>query len=111
MPLTSAIKEYVQSKVTTLEKVIHTPAYVHVEIGKPSSHHKSGEDVFQAELTIDTNGQTYFSRVMHADLYQALDQVVLKIAEMIKQNKGKKQTLFRKGRMVIKKLLKKGTLK
>lgn len=111
MPLTHAIKEYVESKVLTLEKVIHRSAFIHVEIGKPSAHHKSGEDVFHAELTIDTNGHTYFARVMHADLYQALDQVISIIGEMIKQDKGKKQTMLRKGRIAIKKLLKKGLSK
>lgn len=106
--LTEAITEAVHTKLSALDKLIHTKAFVHVELGKPSSHHKSGDDVFMAEITIDMKGQTYFVQVANADMYQALDRAVYDIGEMIKQEKGKRQTLLRKGRMLVKQLIKKG---
>lgn len=108
MPLTDAITDAVHNKMATLEKVIHTNAFAHVELGKPSAHHKTGDDVCAAEITIDMKGQTYFVQVTDADLYTALDRAVSDMNEMIKQGKGKRQTLARRGRMMVKQLLKRG---
>ncbi len=108
MPLTEAITNAVHTELRALNKLIHTKAYVHVELGKPSAHHKSGEDVFMTEITIDMKGQTYFVQVHHSNLYQSINKAVYDMGEMIKQEKGKRQTLLRKGRMLVKDLLKKG---
>lgn len=108
MPLTEAITQAVHRELQALDKLIHTKAFVHVELGKPSAHHKSGDDVFMTEITIDMKGQTYFVQVNHSDLYQAINKAVYDMSEIIKQEKGKRQTLLRKGRMMIKDLLKKG---
>ena len=106
--LTDAITEAVYAKLATLDKLIPTQAFVQVELGKPSAHHKTGEDVFLAEITIDMKGHTYFVEVHHSDMYLALDRATYDIGEMIKQEKGKRQTLLRKGRMLVKQLLKQG---
>ena len=108
MPLTDAITDAVYKKVHSLDRIIHTNAYVHVELGKPSSHHKAGDDVFLVEITVDAKGSTYFIAVTDGDLYSALDRAVSDMAEIIKQGKGKRQTLLRKGRMMVKRLLKQG---
>jgi ribosomal subunit interface protein len=108
IPLTQAITDAVYKKVGNLEKIVHTSGFVEIELGKPSAHHKEGTDIFLAEITLDTNGDTYFVQVTDADLYVALDRVVADMIEMVKQGKGKKQTMIRKGRMMIKKLLKRG---
>jgi ribosomal subunit interface protein len=107
MSLTEAIKDAVYRKLESLEKFIQHPAHVSVELGKPSAHHKAGPDVFLTEITIDTNGQTYFVKSTHSDLYAALDLATSEMSEVIKQGKGKRQTLVRKGRMMIKNLIRK----
>lgn len=106
--LTEAITEAVYTKLRTLNKLIQTKAFVHVELGKPSARHRSGDDLFMAEITVDMGGQTYFTQIMDIDMYQALDKAVYGISEMIKQGKGKRQTLLRKGHIIIKQLIKKG---
>jgi ribosomal subunit interface protein len=108
MPLTDALKQYSHDKLQSLEKFIHQNALVHVEIGKPSKHHKAGPDVFHAEITIDSNGHNYFVQITDADLYVAIDRATTEILEMIKQGRGKRQTLIRKGRMALKELARKG---
>ena len=108
IPLTDAITQAVYNKCSSLEKIVHTPGFVQVELGKPSAHHKAGPDVFVTQMTLDTKGDTYYIEVADADLYPALDRAVADITEMIKQGKGRKQTLLRKGRMMVKQLLKKG---
>ncbi len=81
IPLTEAIKEYVSKKLEPLEKIMTHNAYVHVELGKPSAHHKTGPDAFMAEITIDTNGHVYFARARESDLYAAIDAVTAEIIE------------------------------
>ncbi len=108
MPLTDALKEYTNDKLSSLEKFIHENAYVHAEIGKTSNHHKAGPDLFTAEITVDTNGQTYYVEASGEDLYSAIDQAAGEILEMIKQGRGKRQTLLRKGRGLLKQLTRKG---
>lgn len=105
IPLTEAITDAVHNQVRALEKNVHTSALVNVELGKSSRHHKSGDDLFVTEITLDVSGRTYFYTVAAADLYISLDQCVERIADMIKQGKGKRQTVMRKGRMLVKKLL------
>ena len=108
MPLTEAITDYSHTKLQSLEKFVHEHAYVHLEIGKPSHHHKGGPEAFQAEITIDSNGHNYFVQILDSDLYVAIDRAVAEMLEMIKQGKGKRHTLARKGRMMLKELMRKG---
>jgi ribosomal subunit interface protein len=110
MPLTDALKAYVHEKVSSLENLVSPGAFLYAEIGKPSHHHKGGEDVFQAEITLDTNGQTYFVKTTESDLYRAIDRAAADMLDMVKQGRGKRQTLLRRGRMAIKQLLKRGGL-
>lgn len=108
MPLTDALKQYSHDKLQSLEKFIHENAYVHLEIGKPSKHHKGGPDAFHAEITVDSNGHNYFVQVLESDLYVAIDRATSEMLEMIKQGRGKRHTLIRKGRVALKELLRKG---
>jgi ribosomal subunit interface protein len=108
MEMTDAIRGYVYDKLASLEKIIHTNAHIVVEIGRPSHHHKKGEHVYMAEISIDSDGQTYFIQITDADLYAAIDKARDEMMELIKQGKGKKQTLLRKGRMMVKRLMKRG---
>lgn len=108
MELTEAIENYVYDKLAVLEKFIHTNAHIAVEVGRPSKHHKKGENVFQAEITVDSNGQTYFIQITDSELYAAIDRARDEMLELIKQGKGKKQTLLKKGRMMLKELARKG---
>ena len=102
MELTDSIKNYTTDKLSHLEKFIPTGAHIAVEIGRPSSHHKSGPDVYQASIEIDSAGQTYYICITDADLYASIDRARDEIAEMIKQGRGKKQALWKQGRAMIK---------
>lgn len=108
MDLTEALKDYVHDKLGSLEKFIHADSHIAVEIGRPSKHHKRGNDIYMAEINVDTNGQTYFIQVFENDLYAAVDRMRDEVTELIKQGKGKRQTLLKKGRMMLKQLQRKG---
>lgn len=104
--LTDALKQYVYSKLGSLEKFIPVNAHVRVEIGRPSAHHKSGDDIYMTEIEIDWNGQVYYIKTNDADQYAAIDRARDEIIEMIKSGKGKQQALWKRGRSVVKDMMK-----
>ncbi len=106
--LTDAIKDAVYTRVAPFEKFIKDEAYLYVQIGKRSAHHKAGEDEFVAEMTLDTHGHMYFIEITDADLYTAIENASQEIINKIKQGKGKRHTLVKKGRMMLKQLTRKG---
>ncbi len=106
MELTDAIRGYAESKLASLEKFIPSGAVVRIELGRPSAHHKSGDDTYQAEIEVDAAGQTYFIRITDADLYAAIDRARDEITEMIKSGRGKRASMLRRGRTLAKELMK-----
>lgn len=108
MPLTDALKNYSYEKLQSLEKFIHKNAYIHVELGKTSQHHKNGPEIYHAEIALDSNGHTYFVQIKESELYGAIDNAVSELREMIKQGRGKRQTLAKKGGILLKEIMRKG---
>jgi putative sigma-54 modulation protein len=106
--LTPAIDEYVTKKISSLEKFLvnGANALCEVEIGRTTSHHKSG-DIFKAEVNIaDPGGAQIFAMAEEADLYTAIDIVRDEAEREIVSKKNKRNTLFRRGGAVIKSLVK-----
>ena len=108
MQVTDALKAYVQDKTLTLGKFLPHDAHVTVEIGRPSMHHKTGTDIYQAEIEASTAKQTFFISITDADLYAAIDRARDEIVELIKQGKSKKTTMVRRGSMMMKDLMRNG---
>jgi len=106
--LTDAIKDAVHTKTAPFEKFIKDDAYLYVQIGKQSAHHKSGPEEFVTEMTLDTYGHMYFVSIIDQDLYKGLEKASEEIINQIKQGRGKRQTVVRKGRMMLKQLTRKG---
>jgi len=109
--LTPAIKDYVQKRVTNLEKLLSTietkggEIMVNFEVGKSTKHHKSGV-VFHSDCLININGKKFYSSSDKEDLYQAIDEIKESLYEEIRRFKDRKQTLFRRGASSVKKMLK-----
>ncbi|MDB4984765.1 MAG: hypothetical protein JWM20_944 [Patescibacteria group bacterium] len=106
MPLTDEMKKHVRTALAPLEKILPDHVHVYAEVGKTSNHHRSGDDIYQASITLDTKGHMHFASVTDGDAYKAIDRAGLDIVESVKQNRGRKQTLARRGRMIIKRLTK-----
>lgn len=106
MPATDANKARAVSQLEPLEKILPVDAHVYVETGRTTTHHKSSDTLFQASVLIDSKGNTYYARVQDADLNTALDRACRDVIESVRQEKGRKQTLARRGRMIIKRLTK-----
>jgi len=106
MELTPAIEKYVDRKLIGLEKFNNGGEIdVYVEIGKTTNHHKQG-DLFKAEINLDLNGKQFFTNSEKEDLYMAIDEAENDITRKITYRKDKNQTLFKRGAMSVKKMIK-----
>jgi len=104
--LTDAITDYVNNRTQSLEKFIKDKEIIaYVEVGKTTQHHKSGE-IFKAEFNIEISGVKFYTISKKEDLYKAIDDAKEEIIYQIKNNKKRKQTLFKRGATSVKKMLK-----
>lgn len=106
MELTGAITDYVNAKLETLEKFIKTGDMSgYVEIGKTTNHHKQGE-VYKAEMDLKINGERFFTQASGSDLYASVDDAKEDIFRQITDTKDRKKTLYKRGAISVKKMLK-----
>ncbi len=111
LELTEAIKDYVEKRVTDLEKLISKieegggEAIVHFEVSKSTNHHKAG-NVFHADCSVRVEGNKFYSSADEEDLYQAIDKVKESLFREISKMKDRRQTLFKRGATSVKKMLK-----
>jgi|SRR3989344_3112262 len=111
MELTEAIKDYVLKRVTNLEKLLSSiekdggEVLVNFEVGQSTKRHKSGV-IFHSDCLINIKGKEFYSSSDKEDLYSAIDEIKESLFNDIQKNKDRKQTLFRRGAMSIKKMLK-----
>lgn len=111
MELTDAIRDYVTKRATNLEKLLSKlekhggESLVHFEVGKSTNHHKAGE-VFHSDCLVKISGEEFYSSVDGEDLYQTIDEVKENLFHEINKNKDRKQTLFKRGALSVKKMMK-----
>ena len=109
--LTEAIKDHVLKRVTNLEKLLSGiekeggEVQVYFEVSKDTKHHK-GADIFHAYCKITVKGEEFYSSADEEDLYVAVDKVKESLFKEISKSKDRKQTLFKRGAMSVKKMLK-----
>ncbi len=109
LEITNSIQEYLTKRVKNLEKFLDANAKVEADLGKTSNHHKQG-DIFRAELNITNRGDQTRVVAEREDLYAAIDAVKDEADEVLSSKKDKKQSLFRRGALQIKKMFRKGEL-
>lgn len=106
MDLTDAIKDYVNKRVSSLNKFSGRSEITgYVEVGKTTNHHKQG-DVFKAEFDLNINSKKFFAMSEAGDLYAAIDEAKEQIANNVTNDKDRRQTLFKRGASSVKKMLK-----
>lgn len=106
LPLTPAIEEYVQKRITPLEKLVSNESVVcEIELARTTQHHKSG-DIFKAEINMVLPDKHIYLVSEKEDLYQAIDHVREQLDHALSVRKEKKQTLFRRGAIRIKDMIK-----
>lgn len=111
MELTEAIKDYVIKKVTNFEKLLSKiedkggEVKINFEVAKTTNHHKAGE-IFHADCSISMKGGNFYASADEEDLYRAIDQVKDTLFNEISKNKDRAQTLFKRGALSVKKMMK-----
>lgn len=107
MELTPAISDYVNKKVEAINKFVSfgEEVIVYVEVGKTTNHHKQG-DHFKAEFDVKLDGEKFFTDSEKSDLYKAIDDAKDELIRRIKSSKKRKNTLFKRGAISVKKMLK-----
>lgn len=111
LELTEAIKDYVLKRVTSLEKLLSGieekggEVRVSFDISKSTKHHKRGE-IFHTDCLIKIDGKEFYTSFDAEDLYSAIDEVKQTLFNDIQKNKDRRQTLFKRGAVSIKKMLK-----
>ncbi len=95
LDLTPSIKEYIENKISGLEKFIKsieigTEAIARVEIGRTTRHHVKG-DVFRAEVNIDLTQNIARAEHTDADVRTSIDMVYGKLKNILSKQKDKRQ--------------------
>jgi putative sigma-54 modulation protein len=102
--LTEALKNHVHNEFTKIKKLLDSDTHIAVEIGKTTNHHNKG-NIFKAEAHVKAPGSDYFVEIIHDDLYTAIKMLANDLSEQIIESKNKQRTLLKRGRAMIKKLL------
>ncbi len=101
MEMTEAIRSYVQKKLEPVKKFVDEGSKIEVDLGKTTNHHRNG-DIFRAEYNIVTDGKLTRIEAVAEDLYTAIDVAQTDLLNALANQKGKKQTLWKKGSQRIK---------
>lgn len=107
--LTPAISDYIEKKLGSLSKFIspdETGSQAFVEIGKTTNHHRDGEDLFCAEVSLNIGKIHIRAEASNHDLYAAIDAVKDELHRELATKKRKAVHMIRKGGQIIKNILK-----
>lgn len=110
LEITEAIHDYVEKRVTNLEKLLSQieeqggEVQVFFDIGRATKH--KGGEIFHADCLVNVKGKKFYASADKEDLYEAIDDIKENLFYEISKNKDKKMTLFKRGASSIKKMIK-----
>ena len=102
-----SVRDYLDKKLKDLDKLVDSAegeASAQVELGKTTSHHKSG-DIFRAEINLMMNGKRLRAVSETADIYSSIDEVRDEIFEEVIKQKDRRRSLIRRGGHRIKNMM------
>jgi ribosomal subunit interface protein len=104
--LTNELREYTEKRLNSISLLSQTEdTLISVELAQTTRHHKSG-DIFKAEVMVHMPGKQFRAESEKGDIHTAIDDMRDELAEMITSNKTKAHTLFRRGALKAKEMLK-----
>lgn len=105
IPLTDALRSYVESKLSRLGKFVHGQDAFHisVELAKTTAHHHKG-DVYRAEANMNHDGALIRAEAISSDLYAAIDLLKEEATRELVNRKTKRESLARRGARKLKSL-------
>jgi len=109
LTLTPQIQDYIEKRARALEKFLGKQdgdaVLLDVEVRKISHRHRQGE-VYRAEMNLTMPGKQLRATAEEEDLYTAVDVVKEEMERELTSSKEKERTLFRRGSVVVKDLIK-----
>jgi len=100
-------KEYLMKKLDSLRKFIDfddEEVTTDIRISKETRSSRSG-NIYKSEISIMTVGKKYGAQGEAEELYASIDAMKDAVSKKIASHRGKKQSLFKRGGMKIKKML------
>lgn len=104
--LSVAVSEYLDKKLSVINKFVDGGSKIQVELEKTTNHHKSG-DIYRVELNLWNKGKLIRVERSSGDLYSAIDIAKDELEEIILSNKDKQRSLWKRGAGAIKNLFRK----
>lgn len=104
-PSSVAVTDYIQKKISSLERFLEPQTIVHVEVAKTSDHHKHG-DIFRAEIRAYAHHRDLYVEKETSDLYAAIDGVRDEAQRKLVESKEKKVSFARRGGAKVKAMIK-----
>lgn len=100
---------YVREKMDAVERFLgqapENTTRADIELGRTTRHHKSGSDVFRAEINLHLDG-AYLRAVSEGEsITAALDEMKDEIIREITSYRSKRRTLLRRGEIVVKQFI------
>lgn len=107
--LTPEVSSQVHEKLSVVEKYLSVDGdkeiLAEVELGLVSKHHKKG-DVYRGEINVSSDGNFYRAVTKKSSVVEVMDDLKDQIGKVIKRKTNKKDSLFKKGGRLFKKMLK-----
>ncbi len=107
LSITEPVRAYAEEKLGSVLKFADSksgPVTLDVELERTTSHHQKGE-IFRAEVSVHIAGDLLRAEATDANLYAAIDLVREEIIRELKNKKGKRESLFRRGHRLLKGLI------
>lgn len=108
---TNALDSYVSMRLRELEKILdpkEKSCIARVEISKETKHHKTGVDVYKAEVTMRAGKKDFrVVKTDEADLYAAIDAMKDEIMSDVKEHYKRTRALVKEGGRAVKDALRK----
>lgn len=107
---TNALDAYVTKRLLELEKYLdpkEKSCIARIEIGKETKHHKTGLDVYRAEITMRAGKRDFrIVKTDESDLYAAIDAMKAEAISDVKDHFTRLRVLKKEGGRNAKKILK-----
>ncbi|HUV81002.1 MAG TPA: ribosome-associated translation inhibitor RaiA [Patescibacteria group bacterium] len=105
LKLTGSLKEYVQKKIISLEKLSgreNFPLTARLEIEKTTEHHKKGP-VFRTECQLPLPGKEIRAESVSENLYSTINEVKDELQRELENYKNKSVARTKRGARILKK--------
>lgn len=107
---TNAIDSYVNKRMRDLEKVLDAKEkskIARVEVGKTTTHHRGGKDIFFAEVMFHVSKKDFRAAVKADDLYAAIDKMRDEIVREVTRHHERAREQRKNGEREMKRHIKK----